>query len=296
MNLILTWWISLEREISIQSAKFIQKYLGEKTDMLYLPEDLDKLLEMKDKIDFAIPVFHWKYGEDGCIFAFLKILGIKTAFSDFDVHALCLDKYKTGILLREVWLKVPNEILVKKWDKLDEQKINEDIKFPCILKPNNGWSSFHTYKIESFPELQEKLDFVFSQIDEDMLIWEYILWDEYSVSLVGREVLPIMKVEKQDKTKIFDYESKYENADFMKETWPEIEEKEFESFKEIAIKIYDFLGIKWFCRVDFIKREDEIFFLEINTIPGMTEGSILPKSWKKTGKSFEELVRKVMGV
>ncbi len=70
--------------------------------MLYLPEDLEKLLEMKDKIDLAIPVFHGKYGEDGCVFAFLEILGIKTAFSEFNVHALCLDKYKTDTLLRAI--------------------------------------------------------------------------------------------------------------------------------------------------------------------------------------------------
>ncbi len=294
MKIILTWWTSLEREISIKSAKFIQKYIGEKVNIFYLPEDLDKLLEIKDKIELAIPVFHWKYGEDGCIFAFLKILGIKTAFSDFSVHALCLDKHKTDTLLRAIWIQVPNEIIVKKWEKLDEEKINEYIKFPCILKPNNGGSSFYTYKIETFEELQEKLDFAFSEIDEDMLIWEYILWDEYSVSLVDKEVLPIMKIEKKDKTKIFDYESKYESENAMRETWPEMSEKEFREFSKIAVKIYDFLGIKWFCRIDFIKRGNEIFFLETNTIPGLTEASILPKSWEKMGRSFEDLVGKII--
>lgn len=293
-TIILTWWTSTEREVSLKSAQFFQKFLPNNPEILIFPEDLDAFLQIKNQIDLVIPVFHGKYGEDGMIFAFLQTLGIKTAFSDFETHAICLDKYKTNILVENLQILCPKQILVSQNDILDEKIISENIGFPYILKPNNGWSSFFTYKIENFAELKEKLQFVFGQTDEKMLICEYILGDEYSVSLVDREVLPIMKIEKADKNAIFDYEAKYQNAIKMQETWPEISEKDFREFEIISQRIYDFFDIQWFCRIDFIKRWNEIFFLEINTIPGMTEASILPKSWQKTGRSFEELLEKIL--
>lgn len=293
-TLILTWWTSTEREVSIRSARFFQKFLPDHPEILYLPEDLEALLQMRHEIERVIPVFHGQYGEDGMIFAFLKTLGIKTAFSDFETHAICLDKYKTNILVESIHIHCPKQILVSKTGTLDEKMITESIGFPCIIKPNTGGSSFFTYKIQDFSELTEKLEYIFSQTNEAMLVCEYILWDEYSVSLVDREVLPIMKIEKVDTQAIFDYASKYEHSGAMRETWPEMPEKEVAEFSVLAKKLYDFFDIKGFCRIDFIKRDNEIFFLEINTIPGMTEASILPQSWQKTGRSFEDLVETII--
>lgn len=97
-----------------------------------------------------------------------------------------------------------------------------------------------------------------------------------------------------DTQTIFDYASKYEHSGAMRETWPEMPEKEVAEFSVLAKKLYDFFDIKGFCRIDLIKRGNEIFFLEINTIPGMTEASILPQSWQKTGRSFEDLVETII--
>lgn len=103
-----------------------------------------------------------------------------------------------------------------------------------------------------------------------------------------------MKIEKQDKNAIFDYEAKYKNASKMQETWPEIPKNVFDNFAAISQKIYDFFDVRGFCRIDFIVRNGEIFFIEINTIPGMTKNSILPKSWEKTGRSFEKLAETIL--
>lgn len=291
---ILTGGTSTEREVSIKSANFFKKFWPKNSEIFYLPENLEKFLQMRNEFELVIPVFHGKYGEDGMIFAFLETLWLKTTFSNFSVHSLCLDKFKTNIFVESLEILSPKQILLGKNEKIDEKNISEKIWFPCILKPNNGGSSFYTYKIENFSELVEKLDFVFSKTDEKMLICEYILGDEYSVSLVNWQVLPIMKIEKIDKNRIFDYEAKYENASFMKETWPEIEENLQKNFEKICKKIWNFFDIKWFCRIDFIVRGEEIFFLEINTIPWMTEKSILPQSWEKTGKNFEDLVLEIL--
>lgn len=161
--------------MSLQSAQFFEQFCKADTKTFYFPEDLEQFLAEKSHIDLAIPVFHGHYGEDGMIFAFLQTLGIQTAFSGFETHAICLDKYKTNILVESLHIACPKQVLISKNDILDTEKIETEIGFPLILKPNNGGSSFFTYKIENFAELTEKLDFVFSKTDENMLVCEYIL-------------------------------------------------------------------------------------------------------------------------
>lgn len=173
--LIVTGGTSQEREISIKSAQFFQEFGPKNMEILYFPEDLERFLQIRHRFDLVIPVFHGKYGEDGMIFAFLKTLDLKTVFSDFETHALCLDKYRTNIFIKTLGVRCPKQILVTKNMNFDEKFLQKMIGFPCILKPNNGGSSFFTYKIANVAELMEKLNFVRQKTDEAMLICEYIL-------------------------------------------------------------------------------------------------------------------------
>lgn len=294
---LLTGWTGTEIEVAKKSANFFKTYLQKDFDDFELPKDLEDFIKNKNNYNLAIPVFHWEYGEDGKIFAFLDVLGIPHTFSDYNVHSLCLDKYKTNILAENLWIKIPKQCIFhtekNSYLEILEKLKKEKLDFPLIFKPNTWWSSFYTYKIDSEKDLQEKFALCKKEKVWDILLQEFIIWEEYSISIVNREVLPIMKVEKKKKDDFFDYDSKYENEEKMKETWPEIEKNLKNTLEKSALDCYDFFNVKWFCRVDFLVRNDEVFFLEINTIPGMTESSILPKSWKLTWKSFEELVEKI---
>ena len=283
---ILTGGPGLERDIAIKSAKFFEDNLWKQYDKYLLPDELEKFINNKDKYDLAIPVFHGEYGEDGQVFSLLNTLDIPHSFSDYKTHALCLDKEKTNILVFQLWIKIPFQYIAQHNQEFPE-------KYPVIMKPNNGGSSFHTYKINDSQEFYDCFEKTRKDLSDEILIQEFIVWDEYSVPVVDWEVLPIMKVEKQDNWELFDYNSKYVSEAKMKETFPEIDEDLKNILEQNTLKIYSYFWIKWMCRIDYLIKDNQAYFLEINTIPGMTAGSILPKSWEKTGRNFKELVEKV---
>lgn len=286
---ILTWWPGLEREIALKSAWFFEEYLAKDFDKYDLPNQLDEFMRNKNKYNLAIPVFHGEYWEDGQVFSLLNTLEIPHCFSDYKTHALCLDKEKTNILVYQLGIKIPFQYIAKHNQEFPE-------KYPVIMKPNNWGSSFHTYKINDSQEFYDCYEKTRKDLTDEILIQEFIAGDEYSVPVVDGEVLPIMKVEKQSNDDLFDFESKYESENKMKETFPEIDEELKNILEENTLKIYNYFGIKSMCRIDYLVQDWKAYFLEINTIPWMTKWSILPKAWEKTWRNFNELVEKITKV
>ncbi len=290
---LLTGWPGYERVVALKSVQLFENNIQRPYETFILPEDIEKFIERKGEFSIAIPVFHGEYGEDGRIQAFLDVLGIPYVGTWYYWSALCMNKREANIVAKDAWLRVPEEIALSQREGIS--KNNFSLTFPVILKPNTGGSSCYTYKIEDFSELEEKIDFIHTQISDDLLVQEYISWDEYSVSVVNGEILdPIMKVEKDNPEEVFDFEAKYETESWMKETFPHIPaglKKEMVQVTQIAQKIFH---TTWFFRVDMIVRNGEVFFLEVNTIPGCSEVSILPKAWKLTGRSLEEFVEELI--
>ena len=284
---VLSWWPWLEREIAKKSADFVKKNLNRDFDYYELPSDLELFLENKDKYNLAIPVFHWEYWEDWKIFAFLEILWIPYTFSDYSVHSLCLDKFKTNILVSSLWINIPEQFII---DSTLENKLNS---YPVIVKPNSWWSSFHTYKVKNQDDYNNKIKIMKKELNDNILVQDFIAWDEYSVPMVSWKILPIMKLEKE-KDEFFDYEAKYENNSEIKEIFPEIENNLKSKLVSASKIIHDFFNIKSVCRIDFLVRDNEIYFLEVNTIPWMTDASILPKAWSLTGKNSTQLVTEII--
>lgn len=280
---ILTWGPGLERDIAIKSAAFFEKYIDREYDLYDLPKQMDQFLRHKDEYEFAIPVFHWEYWEDGRIFGFLDSLNIQHTFSNYKTHAICLDKQKANTLIYQAWINVPFQYIAETNESFPES-------YPVIMKPNQGWSSFHTYKIENNQEFYDCFNKTRKDLTDDILIQEFIVWEEYSVPVVDWEVLPIMKLEKKN-DQIFDYDAKYVSEEVIKETFPKIEEPLLSKLKEDSLKAYNYFNVKSMARVEFIERDWELYFLEVNTIPWMTEASILPKAWNLTGKTNTELVK-----
>lgn len=275
-----------EREIALKSAEFFKEHMTLEFDFYVLPEEFDNFYKNKDLYHTAIPIFHGEYGEDGKIFAFLELLGINTLFSPYDVHAFCLDKYKTNILAQNLWVKIPKQYLY--------QGNIEITNFPCIVKPNHGGSSFFTYKVESEAELLSAIKEIQTHTTDQVLIQEFITWDEVSAPIVHGEVLPIMSLIKKNSEEIFDYSSKYENQETMKEEFDILPVEIKEKLKMISEKIFVAFWCKDIARIDFIIHENIPYFLEINTIPWMTKTSILPQSWRKTGKTNTQLIQSLL--
>lgn len=292
---LLTWWPWFERNVALKSVKLFEKYIKRDYETFILPEALDYFLSRREEFEKVIPVFHGEYGEDGRIQALLDIYNIPYVGSSYDTNALCINKKQANAVAAYNWLTVPKELCVSKSTKILIKDFN--LNFPVIIKPNTGWSSYYTYKISDFSQLIEKLNFIWENISDHILIQEYILWDEYSVSVVNKEVLSsIMFVEKNNKADFFDYESKYESESGMRETFPNIDISLKSKLIDATQKAVEIFGIDWYARVDFIVRDSIPYFLEVNTIPWSTEVSILPKAWKLTGRSLEDFVEEVLKI
>ena len=290
---LLTGGTSLERNVALKSVQLFEKYIREKYETFVLPEQLDEFISRKDEFTKVIPVFHGEYWEDGRIQALLDLLNVSYIWSSYTTNALCINKKYTNAIASQNGLNVPKELSIHFWDTLTQDTFS--LSFPVILKPNTWGSSYHTYKIESFSELQEKVDIIWKSIKDDLLIQEYIVWDECSVSIVNGEVLDaIMFIEKDNPEDFFDYESKYESESSMRETFPTVESSFHTKLINITHKVIKIFDLKWYARVDYIVQDSVPYFLEVNTIPWTTEASILPKAWKLSKRSFEDLVDELL--
>lgn len=290
---ILTGWPGFERNIALKSVKIFEEYIHREYETFILPETLDEFISRREEFEKVIPVFHGEYGEDGKLQALLDIYDIPYVGSNYFTHALCMNKQQANAVAAYNWLHIPQELYISEWDIVEEH--NLDLSFPIILKPNTGGSSYYTYKIENFQELEEKINYIWENISDDLLLQEYILWDEYSVSIVNGTILDaIMFVEKNNKDDFFDYESKYESESGMRETFPEIDISLKNKLHQATQKAIEIFHIQWYARVDFIIRGDIVYFLEVNTTPWSTEVSILPKAWKLAWRTLEEFVEDLL--
>jgi D-alanine-D-alanine ligase len=286
---ILTWWVSSEREVALRSGTNMNEWAqkaGHTSEVYIFPEELDTFLMKYKTYDLVIPVFHGIYGEDGQITAFLKTLNCAYAYSDFDIHALCINKYKTNLFLQENHINIPKTIFLRK----DMDFSLQEIGFPAIVKPNHGWSSLWINRVTEHDELASACIEI---TDDDILIQDSIEWREFTVWVYrdddGYSSLPIIEI-KTIKQAFFDFEEKYE-SDWSNEVFLEWEDELQKILTEESIRICEYIWTKWVIRIDWRYDGKDFYFLEVNTIPGFTSGSLVPKMWKKAGKNEKEFIK-----
>ena len=285
--LVLKGGISIEREISLKTARAVGDFLLAAGHKVEEYDVFDKKLPKFDgNIDLVFPMLHGEFGEDGQVQELLEQQGLKFITSKPKVHALCLDKYKTSKKIKKDFLffSHPKTYLI---DQCEEY--NGD--FPVIMKGNKQGSS-HTLSLVSQKEGLMEAWKKAKQIDDEVLIQEYIYGTEGSISFFMGEVLGIVEIE--PKNGIFDYDSKYldEKTKYIcpSQSIPK-------SIQDELYKLTLELAKKWkledMFRLDFIYKEGRVYFLEINTIPGFTPTSLLPLVAKNKGYSFFQLVAKL---
>ena len=274
---------SSERQISIKTGKAVEnalKNLGYDYKV-FDPIEKQKFISdiLKYNPDVAFIALHGKGGEDGQIQAILDFFGIRYTGSGSKTSAICMDKKLTKDILKNYSIPVPEDYTL------------EDIKFPVVLKPSEEGSSIGVHIVFNKSQLEKALQDLKNY--ENILIEEYIKGRELTVSILNDKVLPIIEI--KVKNGFYDYENKY----FSNETkyicpakLPFVVE---EKVKAYAKRAYNILKCKGAVRVDFILSEDDTpYLLEINTVPGMTEHSLLPKSAKAIGYTFEQLVNEII--
>lgn len=280
--------ISSEKEVSLKSGEEVLKYIN-KTKYEAIPIVLHSKKEAIDKlsgIDFAFLALHGRFGEDGTIQALLETLDIPYSGCRVLTSALCMNKHLTKKLLASENITTPKGILIKASEPLNSS-IASTLNYPLIVKPNTGGSSIGTCKVENKTDLLPAIDEAF-KYDEELLIEEYISGEEITSFVLDGEVFPTVCI-KPRFGQFFDYNSKYTINGALEEIalLPSILQ---DKVTQIAEKIWALFSCKSYCRIDFIIKNETIYVLEINTLPGLTETSLIPQSAKAKGIDFTTLI------
>ncbi|RJE90815.1 D-alanine--D-alanine ligase [Paenibacillus sp. 1011MAR3C5] len=286
--------ISSEREVSLQTGQEIVNHL-DRSRYEVVPIVIDQRVDLITKvqqagIDLAILALHGQFGEDGTVQGALETLGIPYTGSGVLASSLCMNKQLSKMLLNGAGVHTPVGFCWQGLQDYDPQAV-ERLGYPVIVKPNTGGSSIGIQLVHNEKELQAAVQEACS-LDQTILIERYMKGTEITCSIVDGEVLPIIGI-RSAHSEWFDYKAKYEagGAEEQVIQLPPVIEQ---SVREAALASYRLLQCKVYARVDMILCQDIPYVLEVNTLPGMTATSLLPKSAAAQNISFSQLLDRII--
>ena len=245
-----------------------------------------KVYGEKVKFDYAYIVQHGTPGENGLLQGYLEMLGIPFSSCSAFVSAVAFDKFACKSYIRETdFVKCALDVFVRNGMDLDKvsEKIAATLKFPVFVKPTDGGSSFGITKVSKPEDVKEAISFAFSE-GSTVIVEQGIQGRELTCAAYadkeGIKALPIIEIVTNND--YFDYDAKY-NGNSQEICPAPVDEAISTHVQEVTKKIYAYLGCKGVVRVDYILAEDALYFLEVNTIPGMTSASLVPKMVRTAG-------------
>ena len=294
---VLMGGISKEREISLRSGKRIAQALresGHNVDEIDVSYDTIYEIGKLKGYDALFNILHGTFGEDGRMQAILDAIRVPYTGSGVETSVIAFDKYLCNLLVDDL-VDIPAYTLVSKDDYQDYQEGIINFEIPCVIKPRREGSSIGIHICHSIDEVESALKTEFEIYDE-LMIQRYIKGIEITISVIDIDsnpiVLPILEL--RPKKEFYDYEAKYTDGLTEFIIPAQIGEKMTRKIEKIALDIYKKLGCRHFARIDGIISNDRFYFLEVNTLPGMTDLSDLPMSAKAYGMAFEELVNNIV--
>jgi len=251
------------------------------------------------RIDVAVIALHGRWGEDGCIQGLLEVLGVPYTGSDVLGSALAMDKVRAKQIVSFHGIRTPKWMVVteKEWRDSPEtvlRTVSGEFGYPCVAKVPEEGSSFGMGIPESSAALAAVLDGSIGDRGH-MMIEEYIRGTEITCSVLGAlpgarpTALPLTEIVPKT-SKYFDFEAKYTAGASQEITPARIDAHLTRRAQEIGVRVHEALGCGTLSRTDMIVRDGEIYYLETNTIPGMTETSLFPQAAAAAGISFGELL------
>jgi len=289
---------SAERKVSLDSGSAIANGLRSAGFDVELIDTQGFCLTdlTKRNIDRVFIALHGRGGEDGCIQGALQYMGIPYTGSDVLGSALSMDKIRSKQVFQAQGLPTAPFSIVEKNDYKQAQagKILKDLGDMVMVKPANEGSSIGMAKAETAAELHQALTAAF-EYDEEILVEAWINGPEYTVAILGDEALPAIHMETPNE--FYDYEAKYQATTTQYHCPAGLSDEDELALKTLALKAFKATGAKGWGRVDVMRdNENQWQLLEVNTVPGMTETSLVPKSAKVFGLNFSELVTKIVEI
>ena len=290
---------SREREISIKSGNSVYESLDKNryNATIYDPSnDLELLIKNRSSIDLAFILLHGRFGEDGCIQGFLNLLKIPFVGSDVTASAMAFNKRVAKDIYRLAGLNIIKDVTLRKGDYYSVDQIDDILGKKTIVKPLSEGSSFGITVCSSPGELKKGIEATF-KFDKEIMIEQFIKGREVTCCILGNktlEALPIVEVIPNNDHKFFDYEAKYTRG-AAKEICPAVLSSDIaEKVVQCAERAHRALHCRVWSRTDMIILENDVYILETNTIPGMTENSLVPLAARAAGLSMSQLLDKLI--
>ena len=279
-----------EREVSLKSGEAIKEALvenGYEVLSIIIDDKLAGLVEKLLSVDLVFLGLHGNIGENGTIQGFLDTLGIIYTGSGPLGSALCMDKNISKIIAQK------NNVLTPNWQLLNNKRIDEnEFNYPIVVKPNGQGSTVGLSIVNSDEVFEPALDFAF-KYDSSVLVEEYIEGRELTVMVLDGKAYPVCEIIPSHQ--FYDYECKY-TAGMSEYICPaEIDSTLTAKIKKVSENLFDLLQCDNYSRADFrMDNQNNFWFLEMNTLPGMTETSLVPMSALAGGISFNDLINKIV--
>lgn len=307
---------SSEYEVSIKSGNYVYDQVDETRYNKYLVilKGRDWHVQMGDRtypvdkndfsftkegekivFDFAYVTIHGNPGENGLLQGYLDMMGVPYGGSNVLVSALTFDKHTCNTYLESYGVNVANSVMLTRGMSYDVNEIIAEVGLPCFVKPNAEGSSFGVSKVKEIGQLEKALQDAFA-LCREVLVETFIDGLELTCGVVKTKdmdiTMPIAEV--IPKKEFFDFEAKYDpkmsDEIIPARVSPDITRR----VKQLSSMIYDILRCDGIIRVDYILRDDEIFMLEVNTTPGMTSNSFVPKMVHAMGGTLRDILTKII--
>lgn len=252
----------------------------------------------KTSFDAVFICIHGTPGEDGKLQGYFDTLGLPYTSCDAATSAITFNKRYTVAVAKMAGIAVANSVHLFKHSPVPGSQILDKLKLPLFVKPNNGGSSIGMSKVSEAANLDMAIEKAFRE-DDQVLVEEMIGGREFTVGVFKTKgniiVLPLTEVRAHDDKDFFDFEAKYQGK--STETTPaDVDDMRADKVREAARKIYEVFNCRGVVRIDFIYHEESgrPYMLEINTIPGQSDASIVPQQVKAMGWSLKEFYTKLV--
>ncbi len=289
---------SAEREVSLNSGKAIANGLKQAGFNVQLIDTQDYCLSDLATLDIdrVFIALHGRGGEDGCVQGALQYMNIPYTGSDVLGSALSMDKIRSKQVFQAMNLPTAPFAIVSKleYKRQDAAKILQQLGHVVMVKPANEGSSIGMSKADNAEKLHTALIEAFNY-DQQILVEAWIQGPEYTVAILGQTPMPVIHMETPHD--FYDYDAKYKSTSTQYHCPCHLSAHDETELQAIALKAFNATGAKGWGRVDVMRDElGQWQLLEVNTVPGMTETSLVPKAAKVYGLNFSELVTKIVEI
>jgi len=283
---------SAEREISLKSGQAVEKALKRAGYSVFSidPTNIQTLCSLKrEKVDVVFIALHGPGGEDGVIQGWLEAMGIPYTGSGVLASALAMDKSVSRKIWKIEGLKQPS------WQTVKSFPFFLEIAPPLIVKPARSGSTLGVSLVESLEGMEGAIKEAFKYDNECVIVESYIEGREITVGIIDDpepRALPVIEI--VPRKNLYDYQTKYTRGMCEYIVPAPFSRADGNKIQRVALKAYKSLGCRDFGRVDLIWKDRDVYLLEVNTIPGLTDISLLPRAAKADGIEFHELVDKIV--